>query len=255
MIPRLLSQVHNKYLLLKSKDTAQSFHKCLYSSHNESGHSPEAIASTVHVFDQDALSASQSLANALSPAQRSVLLAALSKKVDPEMINDAYIEELFKLSSNADGHVTERCFKSILLAHTSAPGVMNSQRPDLSTLRMLFLASAIPFIGFGFLDNFIMLTVGEEIDSVFGTRLGLTTMASAGLGNLVADAVGVGAANGIERGVKKLHFVKPLELSRSQEGMSIVKATKLSGSLIGVVIGCLLGLSPLVISGHFFTQP
>jgi hypothetical protein len=39
---------------------------------------------------------------------------------------------------------------------------------------------------------------GEEIDSAFGVRLGLSTLASAGLGNLVADVIGVGAANGIE---------------------------------------------------------
>jgi hypothetical protein len=64
--------------------------------------------------------------------------------------------------------------------------------------RLVFIASAIPFIGFGFLDNFIMLVAGEEIDSAFGVRLGLSTLASAGLGNLVADVIGVGAANGIE---------------------------------------------------------
>lgn len=51
---------------------------------------------------------------------------------------------------------------------------------------------------FGFLDNFLMLIFGEEIDHLFGAKLGFTTLASAGLGNAVADVVGVGAANYIE---------------------------------------------------------
>lgn len=50
---------------------------------------------------------------------------------------------------------------------------------------MIFFASAIPFVAFGFLDNFIMLVAGDEIDQVFGHRLGLSTLASAGLGNCV----------------------------------------------------------------------
>ncbi len=111
-------------------------------------------------------------------------------------------------------------FKRVLLAHTFYKSQKKLLTPNARALRMVFLASAIPFIGFGFLDNFIMLTVGEEIDAVFGGRLGLSTLASAGLGNLVssltafasqldaptplqsqvADAVGVGAANGIEVG-------------------------------------------------------
>ena len=48
-----------------------------------------------------------------------------------------------------------------------------------------------------------MLVAGEEIDSQLGVRFGLSMLASAGLGNMVADVVGVGAANAIE--VRSLH--------------------------------------------------
>ncbi len=44
------------------------------------------------------------------------------------------------------------------------------------------------------------LVAGEEIDNAFGTTLRLSTLASAGLGNLIADVIGVSAANGIEVG-------------------------------------------------------
>lgn len=39
---------------------------------------------------------------------------------------------------------------------------------------------------------------GEEIDSLFGASWGLSKLAAAGLGNIVADVVGVGCADRIE---------------------------------------------------------
>lgn len=144
-------------------------------------------------------------------------------------------------------------FQNALRLHKSLDKSNDRTPPSWSALRMLFIASAIPFVGFGFLDNFIMvrrpwqsfcvmyrgqrwamhkvagwrapphmvgtrtgphrhsalgcgvgacsrpqLVAGEEIDEAFGRQLGLSTLASAGLGNLVADVIGVGAANGIE---------------------------------------------------------
>ncbi|EFN52363.1 hypothetical protein CHLNCDRAFT_15662, partial [Chlorella variabilis] len=63
--------------------------------------------------------------------------------------------------------------------------------PSWRQLAAIGIASGLPFVVFGFLDNGIMLVAGEQIDAVFGARFGLTTLASAGLGNLVADVVGV----------------------------------------------------------------
>ena len=39
---------------------------------------------------------------------------------------------------------------------------------------------------------------GEEIDATFGVKFGLSTLASAGLGNLVSDVAGIGFAEQIE---------------------------------------------------------
>ncbi|VDK35740.1 unnamed protein product [Taenia asiatica] len=46
-----------------------------------------------------------------------------------------------------------------------------------SQLRLVFLASATPFIGFGFLDNFIMIVAGEYVDLTLATVFGFSTMA------------------------------------------------------------------------------
>eukprot|EP00955_Chlamydomonas_euryale_P116306 366410-Chlamydomonas_euryale.AAC.5 len=107
----------------------------------------------------------------------------------------------------AVGRASAGKFRDVLVAHAKLSEPKGASHPSRNALMMLFLASAIPFIVFGFLDNFIMLTVGEEIDAacpqpratVFGARLGLTTLASAGLGNCVADVIGVSAAKAIEQ--------------------------------------------------------
>lgn len=98
----------------------------------------------------------------------------------------------------------------------------------------------------------LQLVAGEEIDAAFGAKLGLSTLASAGLGNLVADVIGVSAANGIEQGVKRLPFIKATQLSKHQAAMRITKTTKATGATVGVVCGCLLGLAPLFLTGGFF---
>ena len=45
----------------------------------------------------------------------------------------------------------------------------------------LALISALPMVGFGFMDNFIMLLAGDFIDASLGFKLGLTTLCAAGL--------------------------------------------------------------------------
>lgn len=44
----------------------------------------------------------------------------------------------------------------------------------------------------------MQLVAGEEIDATFGVKFGLSTLASAGLGNLVSDVAGIGFAEQIE---------------------------------------------------------
>ena len=42
------------------------------------------------------------------------------------------------------------------------------------------------------------IIAGEEIENQFGARLGLSTLAAAGLGNLLSDICGLGLADQIE---------------------------------------------------------
>lgn len=49
-------------------------------------------------------------------------------------------------------------------------------------LKALFLVNLFPFIGFGFLDNFVMIIAGEYIDITIGIFFSISTMAAAALG-------------------------------------------------------------------------
>lgn len=87
------------------------------------------------------------------------------------------------------------------------------------------------------------LVAGEQIDHLFGAKLGLTMMASAGLGNMVADVVGVTATHTIQDNMSR--FMPPPRLSLLQQQMASVKTVQIGGAGLGVAIGCLLGMLPL----------
>ncbi|KAF8767269.1 Transmembrane protein 65 like protein [Argiope bruennichi] len=71
--------------------------------------------------------------------------------------------------------------------------------PTKAQLQALLAHSAVPFIGFGFLDNLIMIIAGDYIDATIGITLGISTMAAAGLGNTLSDVAGIGSAWYVER--------------------------------------------------------
>ena len=115
-----------------------------------------------------------------------------------------------------------------------------------ATLARLALAVGVPYVGFGFVDNFVMLLAGDEIEAVFGARFGLSTLAAAGLGNLVSDVAGLGLADRVEAAAARTRWGAPVRLAPADEGRGSVRAARVAGSVVGVSVGCLLGLVPLV---------
>jgi hypothetical protein len=80
---------------------------------------------------------------------------------------------------------------------------------------LVMVASGVPFIGFGFMDNVLMIVFGETIEMNLGLALGFSTMACAALGNTFSDVIGVGMAGYIELLAKRLGVKDPL-LTSSQ---------------------------------------
>lgn len=101
-----------------------------------------------------------------------------------------------------------------------------------------------------------MLLAGEAIDNMLGVHLGITTLASAGLGNIAADVIGVSVTQQIKETSRNIAWAQPPRLSTIQQGMRSVRTAKLTGAVLGVSVGCLLGMFPLVFgtTGFFATE-
>lgn len=118
-------------------------------------------------------------------------------------------------------------------------------RPTTKNLVDIGIANSIPFIGFGFLDNFFMLFFGDYIDLYLGSYFCLTTMGAAALGNTLSDILGIGSAFYVERLANKIGFTPP-KLSPIQLDMNCCRNSANAGRVLGVTLGCLLGMCPLL---------
>ncbi|XP_069024832.1 transmembrane protein 65 [Embiotoca jacksoni] len=116
--------------------------------------------------------------------------------------------------------------------------------PTAVQIRYVLFQNGIPFVGFGFLDNAIMIAAGTQIELSIGVTLGISTMAAAALGNLVSDLAGLGLAGYVESLVSKLGMHAP-DLTPKQVDMWQTKLSSHLGKAIGVSIGCILGMFPL----------
>jgi GAF domain-containing protein len=108
------------------------------------------------------------------------------------------------------------------------------------------MAASIPFVGFGILDNAIMIFFGDIIDMTLCVKMGFSTMAAAALGNTLSDAAGVYSGAMVESLAAKYGFESP-SLSRAQEQMPVTKKYTQLGQVIGIVTGCLIGMFPLLL--------
>uniref|UniRef100_A0A8C3BBJ4 Transmembrane protein 65 n=1 Tax=Cairina moschata TaxID=8855 RepID=A0A8C3BBJ4_CAIMO len=115
-------------------------------------------------------------------------------------------------------------------------------------IAQVFFHNALPFVGFGFLDNAIMIAAGTQIELSIGVILGISTMAAAALGNLVSDLAGLGLAGYVEALASRLGLSIP-DLTPKQADMWQTRLSAHLGKAIGVTIGCILGMFPLLFFG------
>ncbi|XP_055600309.1 transmembrane protein 65 isoform X2 [Uranotaenia lowii] len=117
--------------------------------------------------------------------------------------------------------------------------------PPTRDLFQLGLVNALPFIGFGFLDNFTMIIAGDYIEHTLGLFMCISTMAAAALGNTISDVVGIGSAFYVEK-IAEMSGVRPPKLSPLQLEMKSSRRAANMGRVLGITIGCLLGMCPLM---------
>ena len=172
------------------------------------------------------------------------------------------INKLFTLVDiDGDNKLTRREFKLLISrmthresrdgvgdgngAASAEDGSSSAATVSNDVLMATFVAQAIPFLGFGFMDNVVMILAGEYIEMTLGAAFTLSTMGAAGLGNLFSDILGVGVSNKIEIMAERMGFKSP-ELTKAQRRLRGPKIAKALGAVIGISVGCLIGMFPLL---------
>ena len=117
--------------------------------------------------------------------------------------------------------------------------------PTALQLRRHALHSAIPFVGFGFIDNLIMITAGDMIDNTLGVHFALPTLVAAACGQVLSDTGGVLFGSTIEAVASRLGLPAS-QLTEQQYLLRKVQVAGTAASAAGVILGCLLGMSVML---------
>ena len=123
--------------------------------------------------------------------------------------------------------------------NNSSTGQQHKLTPQ--QIQSVFLSATIPMIGFGFMDNFVMITAGNAIDNSIGVQMGLATMTAAAIGQVVSDVSGVMFGDTLSRVFK----ISSAQLTETQRKFAVVRRLRLAGAVLGVITGCTLGATAL----------
>lgn len=131
--------------------------------------------------------------------------------------------------------------------HVAADASSQSKLP-LSTLCFVALEAALPFVGFGFLDNATMILAGDAIDGTLGFYLNCSVLASAAMGNVCSGLLGMQVHGLIDKLVQKLNVGTPVLTEEQMRSRPVFFAGHIGGTL-GIMVGLTLGMLPLLFIG------
>lgn len=134
-----------------------------------------------------------------------------------------------KLAEAAVRPSNDELFKSECVSSKNVSCVGRSSDHALTPFTA-FLVNGVPFVGFGFLDNFFMIIAGDYIESSLGVYMCITTMAAAALGNTISDVFGLGLAHYVEQFCIFIGIEAP-NLTPTQQNMPI---TQRFGSMVSM---------------------
>lgn len=166
-------------------------------------------------------------------------------------IKESWDEYVRRLQAH-DRQELERALRNMRRDTMSTIDIAPKERttPSMARCKIVFIFNFVPFIFFGFLDNCLMILFGDAIEVFLGVHVGIGTMACAGFGNTFSDAVGVGAAGYIEKFSTEFLGMKTPDLNVNEQQTSRARYAKYGGQVSGIIIGCLLGMCPLLLIGH-----
>lgn len=86
---------------------------------------------------------------------------------------------------------------------------------------------------------------GGATDQSLGVSLGISTMCAAAIGNIVSDVAGVMLGTVVEDFCARLGLPTP-HLSEAQRTLRSVRLANQTGICVGLVVGCIIGMFPLL---------
>jgi len=138
-------------------------------------------------------------------------------------------------NANAEA-ILESCEKAIGKA---AP-------PRVRDFLVRFLKKSSKMIMFGFIDNFIMIVAGDQIDTHIARSMGWSAMAAAGFGNMISDVAGEEGGSAIDTAMEKMGLdVESVSDEQMEQAPGWMQFMDRRAGTFGVAIGCLLGMIPL----------
>eukprot|EP00756_Hemistasia_phaeocysticola_P023859 Hpha_TRINITY_DN15916_c3_g2::TRINITY_DN15916_c3_g2_i1::g.72727::m.72727 len=152
-------------------------------------------------------------------------------------------KEFAKADINKDGSVSVAEFKQWI--HELRWGAAEEEKVTNRQLLYVYLRGFVPFVAFGVVDNGLMILAGDVIDARLGSLFAMSVMASAALGNAFSNLVGAALKGVIEEASGRLGIPDPhLTLKQLQDQR--VKWVKAISGMLGVFVGCLIGMLPLL---------
>ncbi|CCW63199.1 unnamed protein product [Phytomonas sp. EM1] len=116
---------------------------------------------------------------------------------------------------------------------------------SLKILALIAIGAGLPFVGFGFLDNVVMILAGDFIDGTLGFYLNCSVMASAAMGNVCSGMLSMQVHGLIEKAVQCFNFKTPLLTKKQMKDRRVFLSGHIGGTL-GILIGLSLGMLPLL---------
>jgi len=183
----------------------------------------------------------------------------------PEKLNEENLETRLKkmfesADTDNDGDLTQEEFESWFrrgldsstkrfpfdaLVKQGSDEEERVERPTNAQLRAYSFRVALPFFGFGLIDNFLMLMFGDIIDLTLSQKFGVSMLFSAGLGNVFADSIGAYSSDLIER-VSKTFTPRTAKLTHKQLMLKSVRNRNTIFRIVGISSGCVAGMFPLL---------
>lgn len=154
-------------------------------------------------------------------------------------------EEFNRFDKDDSGSLNRSEFNRYLQKVTASRFEKDSSPPSTRQLIILFCNAALPNVIFGMLDNSIMIIGGDIVEETIGSTLHLSTLACAAVANTFADVFGMSVGNSVDRFSAKLGMPSA-SLTPEQIKLPIVRRVSLVAGPFGILVGCTIGMTPLL---------